>query len=83
MELTDVFLDELLPTQLKGAKVELKAYLGDSYGSNSRLDYGSGHEMAFAFFLLALYRLGFFVVEDFESCVRNVFYEYIKLMRKN
>lgn len=46
------------------------------------MDYGSGHEMAFAFFLFALYKLGYYGSEDFESLVRNIFYRYIKLMRK-
>ena len=69
--------------ELIGAKIELQTYLSDSYGSNSRIDYGSGHEMAFVFFLFALYKLGYYGAEDFECLVRNVFYRYIRLMRKN
>lgn len=63
----------MLPESISNAKVELKTYLEDSFGSNSRLDYGSGHEMAHVFFLFALYRLGFYTNEDFETLVRNVF----------
>lgn len=57
-------------------------YLEDSYGSNVRLDYGTGHEMAFAFFLLALKKLGFYTNEDLEVLCRFVFYRYINLMRR-
>jgi serine/threonine-protein phosphatase 2A activator len=38
--------------------------------------------MAFMFFLFALQRLGLFTPNEFESLVHNVFYAYIKLMRK-
>jgi len=47
----------------------------DSYGSNVRIDYGTGHEMAFMFFLFALFRLGFYTKDDYENLVRNVFYK--------
>ena len=50
----DEFLEELLPEKIKGAQVELKTYILDSFGSPIRLDYGTGHEMAFLFFLLSL-----------------------------
>jgi len=54
----------------------------DSYGSNIRLDYGTGHEMAFTLFLLSLKELGLYTKDDFETLCRNVFYKYISLMRK-
>lgn len=81
-ETTEGFLADLLGEDLKGASIELRAYLFDSYGSNVRLDYGTGHEMAFAFFLLALKKLGFYAVTDLEELCRTVFYKYINLMRK-
>ena len=46
----------------------------DSYGSNVRIDYGTGHEMAFTFFLMALKKLGYYTNDDYENLVRNVFY---------
>jgi serine/threonine-protein phosphatase 2A activator len=47
----------------------------DSYGSNVRLDYGTGHEMAFVLFLLCLRELGFYSKEEYESLARDVFYK--------
>ncbi|KAL4468599.1 hypothetical protein ABPG74_005102 [Tetrahymena malaccensis] len=79
---TDNFLADYLPEHIKGAIVELRVYLQDSYGSNVRLDYGTGHEMAFAFFLLALKKLGLYDSSDLEVLCRFVFYKYINLMRK-
>lgn len=80
--ISDAFLTDILPEKIKGASIELKTYLMDSYGSAIRLDYGTGHEMAFTFFLLSLKELGMYDKEDYETLCRNVFYKYIKLMRK-
>ncbi|EGR28097.1 phosphotyrosyl phosphatase activator, putative [Ichthyophthirius multifiliis] len=79
---TDSFLKTLLPENLQGAIIELRVYLFDSYGSNVRLDYGTGHEMAFLFFLLALKKLGFYDNNDLEEVCRFVFYKYIDVMRQ-
>jgi len=51
---------EYLPETLYNAKVELKKYLMDSFGSYERIDYGTGHEMAFTMFLLCLKELGLY-----------------------
>lgn len=53
------FLDELIPNKIKGAKDELYRYVAESWGSNTRIDYGTGHEMSFMYFCWALVRLGF------------------------
>ncbi|WFD34887.1 Serine/threonine-protein phosphatase 2A activator 1 [Malassezia cuniculi] len=50
----------LLPTHLLPYVPELRAYLLGGFGSFSRLDYGTGHEMSFVAWLAMLYRLGFF-----------------------
>jgi hypothetical protein len=77
----DPILAKILPEELKGAIIELKTYLVDSFGSNIRIDYGTGHEMNFIMFLFCLKELGLYEASDYEGLVRNVFYRYIKLMR--
>jgi len=77
----DGILAKILPEPIRGATIELKIYILDSFGSNIRIDYGTGHEMSFTIFLYCLKELGLMEPQDYESVVRNVFYRYIKLMR--
>lgn len=80
--LTEEFIESILPEKIKGAKEELCRYINESWGSNVRIDYGTGHEMSFMFFCWSLFRLGFCEKEELEHLVRQVFYKYIGLMRK-
>lgn len=57
-------------------------YFYDSFGSNVRLDYGTGHELNFAQILYCLAVLGVIEEKDYEAAVHHVFYKYIRLMRK-
>lgn len=79
----DSLLDEILPANKKGAFPELKPYLMEAFGSEVRIDYGTGHELTFAVFLLCLCKISVLdAAKDGESIVRNIFYKYIGLMRK-
>ncbi|CAJ0599424.1 unnamed protein product [Cylicocyclus nassatus] len=71
----------ILPDELKPATVELCAYLEDSFGNSTRIDYGSGHESSFAIFLLCLYRIGYFTKSDNRAVVLRVFVKYLHLCR--
>ena len=42
----------------------MSAYLKDSFGNATRIDYGTGHEMAFVMALCALFKVGAFKEED-------------------
>ncbi|EYC31982.1 hypothetical protein Y032_0003g1339 [Ancylostoma ceylanicum] len=72
---------DMLPDDLKPAVVELCAYLEDSFGNSTRIDYGSGHESSFVIFLLCLYRIGFFTPSDNQAVVLRVFVKYLHLCR--
>ncbi len=52
-------MNSILPEGIKGAHGELCRYVNESWGSNVRIDYGTGHEMSFMFFCWSLVRLGF------------------------
>lgn len=71
-----------MPENVKGASQELIVYFYDSFGSNVRLDYGTGHELNFSQVLYCMNVLGLIDENDFESAVHHVFYKYIALMRK-
>ena len=62
--------------------IELAAYLETSFGSRSRIDYGSGHELNFTMWLLCLNRLSLLEPTDFPALGLLIFPQYIKLMRK-
>lgn len=68
-------LDEHLPPALLSsghragssaltAKDELQPYLMNSFGSDQRLDYGTGHELSFLAFLGGIWKLGGFDISD-------------------
>jgi serine/threonine-protein phosphatase 2A activator len=50
----DTLLSKIIPANLAAAAIELKVYINDSFGSNQRIDYGTGHELAFLLFLYCL-----------------------------
>uniref|UniRef100_A0A0K0DM44 Serine/threonine-protein phosphatase 2A activator n=1 Tax=Angiostrongylus cantonensis TaxID=6313 RepID=A0A0K0DM44_ANGCA len=74
-------VSNILPQELKPAYLELCAYLTDSFGNSTRIDYGSGHELSFVVFLLCLYRIGFFTNNDHKAVVLKVFVKYLYLCR--
>ncbi|MCJ1446403.1 MAG: Serine/threonine-protein phosphatase 2A activator 2 [Stictis urceolatum] len=61
---------------------EVSTYLEHSFGSRARIDYGSGHELNFAIWLLCLNRLSLLPSSAFAAVILNLFPRYIKLLRK-
>lgn len=79
---SDQWIRDILPDDLKGAVVELKAYFDESFGSFGRVDYGTGHEINFLAFCCCLYKIGYFSTDDYVANVFFLFREYLNLMRK-
>jgi serine/threonine-protein phosphatase 2A activator len=65
-----------------GSEIEIAAYLVDSFGNPTRIDYGTGHETNFFIFLYCLGRLGLFQPEDLPSLALRAFPSYLKVCRK-
>lgn len=74
-------VSSILPDPMKAAAIELCAYLADSFGNSTRIDYGSGHESSFVIFLLCLYRIGYLTGADHQAVVLRVFIKYLHLCR--
>jgi serine/threonine-protein phosphatase 2A activator len=60
---------------------ELSAYFLHSLGSRDRLDYGSGHELNFALWLLCLNRLSLLPPSTFSAVAALCFPRYLHLAR--
>lgn len=73
---------EVLPPGKAGAVIELTPYLLDAFGNATRIDYGSGHELAFVAFLCCLGLLDAYSESDMAPLVTVVFKRYLNLARR-
>ncbi|XP_062447082.1 serine/threonine-protein phosphatase 2A activator isoform X2 [Rhea pennata] len=72
----------VIPKPLADAAPEVAVYLKESVGNSTRIDYGTGHEAAFAAFLCCLCKIGVLRVDDQMAIVFKVFNRYLEVMRK-
>ncbi|XP_033614885.1 serine/threonine-protein phosphatase 2A activator [Fukomys damarensis] len=72
----------VIPTHLAAAVPEVAVYLKEAVGNSTRIDYGTGHEAAFAAFLCCLCKIGVLRVDDQIAIVFKVFSRYLEVMRK-
>ncbi|XP_041825151.1 serine/threonine-protein phosphatase 2A activator [Melanotaenia boesemani] len=72
----------VLPADRSAAAPEIGVYLKESVGNPTRIDYGTGHEAAFAAFLCCLCKVGALRVDDQLAIVFKVFNRYLSVMRK-
>lgn len=77
-----VFLKEALPQEKCDLFSELGAYLSESFGNSVRIDYGTGHELSFIFFLCALFKAEIFTEEDSVACALRLFNSYLIFVRR-
>ncbi|XP_014479321.1 PREDICTED: serine/threonine-protein phosphatase 2A activator-like [Dinoponera quadriceps] len=75
-------LKQVLPENLHRAVPEVVQYLYESFGNPTRIDYGTGHEMAFLMFLCCVFKIGAFKQEDKVAVVIKVFNRYLELARR-
>lgn len=75
-------LKQVLPSDLHRAVPEVIQYLYESFGNPTRIDYGTGHEMAFLMFLCCMFKIGAFKQNDKVAVVVKVFHRYLELVRR-
>lgn len=80
----EALLQTFLPTHFHSAIPHLAPYLLTSFGSFTRIDYGTGHETSFALFLLCLTLIRVFEPEPHteRQLVLIVFLRYLRLCWK-
>ena len=61
---------------------EVSVYLEHAFGSRTRIDYGSGHELNFIMWLLCLNRVSLLPESTFPAITLLIFPQYIHLLRK-
>lgn len=61
---------------------ELAAYLETSFGNETRIDYGTGHEAHFCLLLFLLERAGVYGENEYATVVLVVFRAYLRVTRK-
>ncbi|XP_061554279.1 serine/threonine-protein phosphatase 2A activator isoform X3 [Phycodurus eques] len=78
----EALVSAVLPADKQAAAPEIAVYLKESVGNSTRIDYGTGHEAAFAAFLCCLCKVGALKVDDQMAIVFRVFNKYLSVMRK-
>lgn len=80
----DDLLESLLSHEFSGVIPHVKPLFLTSFGSFTRMDYGTGHETSFALFLFTLTLVRFFrsTEEEERELVLRVFVRYLQLCWK-
>ncbi|KAI8058915.1 uncharacterized protein B0P05DRAFT_559051 [Gilbertella persicaria] len=73
---------QVLPEHMHKAIPELSEYLTKGFGNETRIDYGSGHELSFAAWLAGIAMLGGFEPDDYQAMVLRIFVRYLELVRR-
>lgn len=76
------YVEEILPPRLYCAVPEIIPYLLDSFGNPTRIDYGTGHELSFILFLMALFKIEALEKSDDLAVAIKIFNFYLNFVRK-
>lgn len=75
-------LKSALPQEFHAALIEINAYFVESFGNSTRIDYGTGHELAFIMFLCALYKVKALTQDDNVHTGLKIFNAYLLFVRR-
>ncbi|KAM4634517.1 serine/threonine-protein phosphatase 2A activator [Polymixia lowei] len=78
----EALVSAVIPADQLEAAPEIAVYLKEAVGNSTRIDYGTGHEAAFATFLCCLCKVGALMVDDQLAIIFKVFNRYLIVMRK-
>lgn len=75
-------LEHVLDTKYHRSIPEISIYLNEGFGNSTRIDYGTGHELAFVAFLCCLFKLGVLNEKDATATVLKLFTSYLETCRR-
>lgn len=75
-------LEQALPRNKCEHVSELGQYLAGSFGNYTRVDYGTGHELSFVFFLCGLFRAQILLPADEPAAALMLFNRYLSCVRR-
>lgn len=75
-------LEEALPVEFHPALIEITTYFTESFGNQTRIDYGTGHELSFIMFLCALYKIHALKESDNLHTGLKIFNSYLMFVRR-
>ncbi|XP_076454566.1 serine/threonine-protein phosphatase 2A activator-like [Babylonia areolata] len=81
VERSEELLKVALPEKYQGAIPEIGVYLTEGFGNSTRIDYGTGHELAFVAFLCCLCKIGAMGEEDYTAIGLKIFDKYLQVAR--
>lgn len=81
-EHSEAILKEALPEKFYPAIIEVNVYFKESFGNATRIDYGTGHELAFIMFLCALYKIEALTEKDNVYTGLKIFNAYLLFVRR-
>lgn len=83
-ELTPIFLLDLFSSleNSKQLSSELSPYIYTSFGNETRIDYGTGHEMTIVVFLFCLFKINLIPKSMLPCVVLKAFPAYMRTMRR-
>jgi hypothetical protein len=76
------FLMDLLPTDKAEAAIEIEPYFNELFGNETRIDYGTGHELNFALIFLILFKINVIEKSDLKAVILKGFSSYARTMRR-
>ncbi|XP_065355726.1 serine/threonine-protein phosphatase 2A activator [Calliphora vicina] len=75
-------LQNSIPADKCQLVTELGFYLSESFGNSVRIDYGTGHELSFIFFLCSLFKAAILKEEDNIASALSLFNTYLTFVRR-
>jgi len=75
-------LGQVLPSSKQKYLHELLQYLMEAFGNATRIDYGTGHELSFLFFMCALFKAEILLEQDIVSAALRLFKRYLDFARQ-